>query len=67
MAKDAIAASDLPAHCRRWDDRRRVWVPKDRYATAADAKAVIRKDKEKAAYKCKATSVGEHFHIGRSK
>lgn len=65
--KDAIAAGDLSSHCRRWDDKRRVWVPKDRYATAAEVKAVIRKGKEKRAYKCKASSVGEHFHVGRAR
>ena len=67
MAKDPIAVGDLPSHCRRWDDKRRVWVAKDRYATMAEAKAVIRKNKEQSAYKCKATSVGEHFHVGRTK
>lgn len=60
--KDAISASDLPSNCRTWDDRRRVWMPKTRYATAAEANAVA--GKKMRGYKCKATSGGAHFHVG---
>lgn len=65
--KDPVSAEDLPAKCRRWDDKRRVWVAKQRFATAADADAVARTDKTLSAYKCPASSVGQHFHVGRTK
>jgi hypothetical protein len=57
--KDAISASDLPSHCRTWDDKRRVWVPKTRWATATEANKAA--GKKMRGYKCK---TGQHFHIG---
>lgn len=57
--KDTISASDLPKHCRTWDDKRRAWVPKTRYADATAARAAA--GKKMRAYRCIA---GEHFHVG---
>lgn len=62
MPKDPVAPGDLPSACRTWDARRRVWVPKARYADQPTARSAA--GKKMRAYRCVATSVGEHFHVG---
>lgn len=65
--RDAVSPADLPAACRTWDDRRRVWVPKVRYATEREARAALGKDRRMQAYPCPAAQVGRHFHLGHRK
>jgi hypothetical protein len=60
--KDTVAASDLPSRCRRWDKRRRAWVPKDRYASEQDARKATGGGMQ--AYPCPAAKVGRHWHVG---
>lgn len=67
MKRDPIAASDLPAACRTWDSKRRVWVPKVRYASDREAAAALGNDRRMTAYRCKASQVGTHFHVGHSR
>jgi len=64
LKKPTVEPSDLPSSCRTWDRRRHAWQPKVRYATEAEAKAALGRDKTKSAYRCKAAAVGEHFHLG---
>lgn len=65
--KEPITASDLPSACRTWDDKRRVWVPKARYASDREASLAVRKDPRLSAYRCKASKDPAHFHVGHTK
>ncbi len=60
--KDAVEAGDLPAQCRTWDAKRRVWVAKTRYASDKEATAAA--PKGQSAYRCKASKDTPHFHLG---
>lgn len=60
--KPPVGVDELPSQCRTWDHKRRVWVPKARYAS--DREAAKAAPKGQQSYRCKATSVGVHFHTG---
>jgi hypothetical protein len=67
VSRAPVAPSDLPAACRTWDDRRRVWVPKRRYGSEREARFALGNDRRMEPYPCKASQVGRHWHLGHRK
>lgn len=57
--KATVRPSELPAACRTWDDRRRAWKPKARFATEHEARRLV--GKKMRAHLC---PTGDHYHVG---
>jgi hypothetical protein len=66
--RDLVQVADLPTACRTWDDRRRGWTAKKRYAASNEAQAAAKAGGPKLeAYPCPSKAGGAHFHVGSKK